>query len=116
MVVLYSENEIGIEIVDSELIQSPKKETRVDLDGIVFEDVAAHYIKKHFEGLKEGQSINGLYNKIIKTVEKPLITSCLSITKGNQIKAAEMLGINRNTLRKKLREKQKRGQKKMILK
>ncbi len=104
LVVLYSENEIGIEIVDSELIESPKTETRVDLDGIVFEDVAEHYIKKHFEGLKDGQSINGLYSKIIKTIEKPLITSCLSVTKGNQIKAAEMLGINRNTLRKKLRE------------
>ena len=104
LVVLYSENEIGMEIVDSELIQSPKNESPVDLDSIVFEDVAEHYIKKHFEGLKDGESINGLYNKIIKTIEKPLITSCLSVTKGNQIKAAEMLGINRNTLRKKLKE------------
>ena len=104
LVVLYSENEIGIEIVDSELVQSPKIEAPVDLDGIVFEDVAEHYIKKHFEALKDEPSINGLYNTIIKTIEKPLITSCLEVTKGNQIKAAEILGINRNTLRKKLKE------------
>ena len=65
--VLYSENEIGIEIVDSELVQSPKIGAPVDLDGIVFEDVAEHYIKKHFETLKDGPSINGLYNTIIKT-------------------------------------------------
>jgi len=37
-------------------------------------------------------------------VEKPLLSICLDATRGNQIKAAELLGLNRNTLRKKLRE------------
>lgn len=46
----------------------------------------------------------GLYDRILREVEKPLIEQTLTITGGNQIKAAEVLGLNRNTLRKKIRE------------
>jgi len=58
---------------------------------------------KEFEDLilkfKEGN----LYRSIIKDIEKPLIEWALKKTKGNQIKAARILGINRNTLRYKIR-------------
>jgi len=46
----------------------------------------------------------GLYARILREVERPLISRALSATRGNQIKAAELLGVNRNTLRKKIRE------------
>ncbi|MEL6677898.1 MAG: nitrogen regulation protein NR(I) [Pseudomonadota bacterium] len=46
----------------------------------------------------------GLYDRIIREVEMPLIALSLSATRGNQVKTAELLGINRNTLRKKIRE------------
>jgi two-component system, NtrC family, nitrogen regulation response regulator GlnG len=46
----------------------------------------------------------GLYDRILQEIERPLLTICLEATRGNQIKAAELLGLNRNTLRKKLRE------------
>ena len=46
----------------------------------------------------------GLYNRILREVEMPLIALSLSATRGNQIKTAELLGINRNTLRKKIKE------------
>ncbi|MGE3646363.1 MAG: nitrogen regulation protein NR(I) [Beijerinckiaceae bacterium] len=46
----------------------------------------------------------GLYHRILREVELPLITAALVATRGNQIRAAEMLGLNRNTLRKKVRE------------
>jgi two-component system nitrogen regulation response regulator GlnG len=46
----------------------------------------------------------GLYDRILREVEKPLFGMALAATRGNQIKAAHLLGINRNTLRKKLRE------------
>lgn len=46
----------------------------------------------------------GLYHRILREVELPLITAALVATRGNQIRAAEMLGLNRNTLRKKIRE------------
>ena len=46
---------------------------------------------------------SGLYDRLLCEFEKPLITVCLDATGGNQIKAAELLGLNRNTLRKKIR-------------
>ena len=46
----------------------------------------------------------GLYDRIVEQVEAPLIVATLSATRGNQIKAAELLDINRNTLRKKIRD------------
>ncbi|SOH93677.1 two-component system, NtrC family, nitrogen regulation response regulator GlnG [Monaibacterium marinum] len=46
----------------------------------------------------------GLYDRILREVEMPLIALALSATRGNQVRTAELLGINRNTLRKKIRE------------
>ena len=46
----------------------------------------------------------GLYDRLLARLEKPLIIQTLRATGGNQIKAAEVLGLNRNTLRKKMRE------------
>jgi two-component system nitrogen regulation response regulator GlnG len=46
----------------------------------------------------------GLYHRILREVEYPVISAALSATRGNQIKAAELLGLNRNTLRKKVRD------------
>jgi two-component system nitrogen regulation response regulator GlnG len=46
----------------------------------------------------------GLYHRVLKEVEGPLISAALAATRGNQIKAAELLGVNRNTLRKKIRD------------
>lgn len=45
-----------------------------------------------------------VYDRIIRQVEKPLINRMLALTGGNQIRAAELLGLNRNTLRKKIRD------------
>lgn len=46
----------------------------------------------------------GLYDRVLKEVEKPLLRLTLEYTKGNQSEASEVLGINRNTLRKKLKD------------
>ena len=46
----------------------------------------------------------GLYHRVLREIEGPLLAAAMAATRGNQIKAAEMLGLNRNTLRKKLRE------------
>ncbi len=46
----------------------------------------------------------GLYHRVVRELEAPLIAATLSATRGNQIKAAEILGLNRNTLRKKIRD------------
>jgi two-component system nitrogen regulation response regulator GlnG len=46
----------------------------------------------------------GLYHRVIREIEVPLISAALAATRGNQIKAAELLGLNRNTLRKKVND------------
>jgi two-component system nitrogen regulation response regulator GlnG len=46
----------------------------------------------------------GLYHRVLREIEHPLISAALGATRGNQIKAAELLGLNRNTLRKKVRD------------
>jgi len=46
----------------------------------------------------------GLSTRVLRKVEFPLITAALAATRGNQIRAADLLGLNRNTLRKKIRD------------
>jgi two-component system nitrogen regulation response regulator GlnG len=58
----------------------------------------------YFSGYGDGLPPPGLYHRVLKEVEGPLIAAALAATRGNQIRAAELLGLNRNTLRKKIRE------------
>lgn len=51
---------------------------------------------------KDHADIKGLYDAVIEQVEKPLIELALRAYRGNQVKTAQMLGINRNTLKKKM--------------
>ncbi|MEQ9047510.1 MAG: nitrogen regulation protein NR(I) [Sneathiellaceae bacterium] len=60
----------------------------------------ARYFGAHGDALPP----NGLYDRILREVERPLISVSLAATRGNQIKAAQLLGLNRNTLRKKIRD------------
>jgi two-component system nitrogen regulation response regulator GlnG len=67
-------------------------------------DDAGHHIKRYFAALKGEAPAAGLHKRIVSEVERPLIEAALYFTKGNQIKAAYILGLNRNTLRKKIRD------------
>ena len=51
----------------------------------------------------DGERASGVYDMVINCVEKPLLESVLHRVQGNQTHAAQMLGINRNTLRKKMK-------------
>ncbi len=55
-------------------------------------------------GLRTDLPPAGLYHRILREVEHPLLTAALAATRGNQIRAADLLGVNRNTLRKKIRD------------
>ncbi|MGB1082106.1 MAG: helix-turn-helix domain-containing protein, partial [Alphaproteobacteria bacterium] len=62
------------------------------------------HLRAFFSAHTHGLPSAGLYNRILREVEKPLIEQTLDATRGNQIRAAEVLGLNRNTLRKKIRD------------
>ena len=51
-----------------------------------------------------GENPNGVYDMVIESVEKPLLLYIMKLAEGNQSKAADILGLNRNTLRKKLKQ------------
>jgi DNA-binding protein Fis len=59
-------------------------------------------LQEYFKSLKGQKPASNLYENIIQTVERPLISEILKLTENNQRKAAAILGINRNTLRKKI--------------
>jgi two-component system nitrogen regulation response regulator GlnG len=66
-------------------------------------------VERHIRDFLAAHRDNGvmpsdIYDRVIAEVERPLIRLTLAATRGNQIKAAAMLGLNRNTLRKKIRD------------
>ncbi len=61
-----------------------------------------HSIRRYLFEL-EGTQPNNMYDLVLRQVEQPLFEAILEHTKGNQSRAAELLGLNRGTLRKKLR-------------
>ncbi len=100
---LYPESIIGKEAFLTELAsnqpsgQQPQPST-------LEKDIGAH-LKQYFAAHTGGRlPPSGLYDRILPLLEKPLIEMTLAATGGNQVKAAYVLGINRNTLRKKISE------------
>ncbi|HET6756429.1 MAG: helix-turn-helix domain-containing protein [Burkholderiales bacterium] len=60
-------------------------------------------LDSYFKDL-DGEKPSAVYNMVIDCVEKPLLETILRYSQGNQTHAAEVLGINRNTLRKKMKD------------
>jgi two-component system nitrogen regulation response regulator GlnG len=102
---LYSQEVIGAGIIEAELGDAPH--TGDPAEGPSGEGLAAaveRHIKGYFAAHKGGLPAAGLYDRVLREVERPLIVLTLGATRGNQIRAAHLLGLNRNTLRKKIRE------------
>jgi two-component system nitrogen regulation response regulator GlnG len=102
---LYPQETIGESIIEGELDQ-PQVTLSGAHDGE--EETLSGSVERHlnayFQGFGDSLPPPGLYHRILREVESPLISAALASTRGNQIKAAELLGVNRNTLRKKIRE------------
>lgn len=60
------------------------------------------HLTSYFDSFGENLPPNGLHHRVIMTIERPLLLATMRAVKGNQIRAAKLLGINRNTLRKRL--------------
>jgi two-component system nitrogen regulation response regulator GlnG len=104
--VLYSESVIDARMVSESLAAGATgrdgKAGR-HADETLGQSVDRH-LRAYFAAHQGRLPAHGLYDRILHEIERPLLTICLEATRGNQIKAAELLGLNRNTLRKKLRE------------
>jgi Fis family transcriptional regulator len=70
---------------------------------VALHDAVANTVRYYLSG-GHGNSTDPLYDLVIKQAEKPVLEAVLRETKGNQSKAALMLGLSRGTLRKKIRE------------
>jgi two-component system nitrogen regulation response regulator GlnG len=103
--VLYGQNVIDAEIIDIELAgASPLAGEEGQPRNESLSEATERHLRQYFTAHRPGLPSSGLYERIIREVERPLLGITLEATRGNQIKAAELLGINRNTLRKKIRE------------
>ena len=67
-------------------------------------DNVERFLTDYFQTFGQDLPPAGLYGRVLRKIEFPLITAALAATRGNQIRAAELLGLNRNTLRKKIRD------------
>jgi two-component system nitrogen regulation response regulator GlnG len=102
---LYSQEVISADVIEAELSESPAAASGLEDHGTEnLSSAVERHLRDYFSAHKDGLPPSGLYDRIVKEVERPLLTVCLGATRGNQIKASELLGLNRNTLRKKLRE------------
>ena len=72
-------------------------------DNAILRDCVKSVLTNYINDL-EGHTVDDLYQLVLAEVEAPLLETILGHTKGNQSKAAQMLGINRGTLRKKLKQ------------
>ncbi|MGE0745321.1 MAG: nitrogen regulation protein NR(I) [Rhodospirillales bacterium] len=100
---LYSDEVIGAEVIESELREASPGES-VPGESESLGGAVERHLTQFFAAHKGGLPAAGLYGRILREVERPLISLALNATRGNQLKAAELLGINRNTLRKKIRD------------
>jgi two-component system nitrogen regulation response regulator GlnG len=103
LIVLSPYDEISGDFVEQKLKQLPKiKSDNEPLSGEKLSSAVEAHIRRYFDLHGDALPPPGLYNRILREVELPLIALTLAATRGNQIKAAELLGLNRNTLRKKI--------------
>ncbi|MBL4800803.1 MAG: nitrogen regulation protein NR(I) [Emcibacter sp.] len=105
---LYVEDTVTLDIARSEMVPlvagDQTRENGIPVNETLQESINRH-LKKYFDAhLPHDLPPSGLYSRLLREFEKPLIENTLAATRGNQIKAAELLGVNRNTLRKKIRD------------
>jgi two-component system nitrogen regulation response regulator GlnG len=103
---LYSYDVITGEIIRQEFEQSVGATTETPKDDDNLGAAVERHLSRYFDAHRDGLPAPGLYDRILREMERPLISLTLSATLGNQLQAAKVLGLNRNTLRKKIRELQ----------
>ncbi len=103
---LCPQDTIGAEQIAAELVETtlsaPEAPVATGPEPLV--RAVERHIREFLAAHDGGGTPSDIYDRVIAEVERPLIRLTLAATRGNQIKAAAMLGLNRNTLRKKIRD------------
>jgi two-component system nitrogen regulation response regulator GlnG len=102
---LYPQEVISGAVIDAELAQptiaSTGEEPRTEEN---LSSAVERHLARYFAAFESDLPPPGLYHRILREIEYPLLSAALAATRGNQIRAADLLGVNRNTLRKKIRD------------
>jgi two-component system nitrogen regulation response regulator GlnG len=102
---LYPQDRVTGALLDVELntpaVAGPGPGTE---DGVDLGSAVERHLSGYFAGFGSDLPPPGLYHRILREIELPLISAALAASRGNQIRASELLGLNRNTLRKKIRD------------
>ncbi|MGF1592024.1 MAG: nitrogen regulation protein NR(I) [Kiloniellaceae bacterium] len=104
LAVLYSQETIDRAVIASELSEGRPAEPGAAAPAESLGGAVEQHLRAYFAAHGDGLPASGLYDRILREIERPLIELTLSATRGNQIRAAKLLGLNRNTLRKKIRD------------
>jgi len=105
LAVLHSGDLIPSSAISAELKEPARVSDAEDGDEPVSLSTAVErHLTKYFLAQGEKLPPPGLYDRVLQEIERPLLSICLAATRGNQIRAAHLLGLNRNTLRKKIRD------------
>ncbi len=105
LAVLHSGDAIPGSAIASELKEPVRSSSSEDGDEPVSLSAAVErHLTKYFSSHGDRLPPPGLYDRVLQEIERPLLSICLAATRGNQIRAAHLLGLNRNTLRKKIRD------------
>jgi two-component system nitrogen regulation response regulator GlnG len=100
---LYSQETLGVDVVEAELVEAPPEPSGAPAGESLSAAIERH-LRDYFGAHEAGLPAAGLYDRVLRELERPLIEVSLAATRGNQLKAAHLLGLNRNTLRKKIKE------------
>jgi two-component system nitrogen regulation response regulator GlnG len=96
---LYAEPVIGARIIERELAEPAGQ---VGDEPATLGALVERHLATYFAGEPGELPPGGLYDRVLAEIERPLFELTLAATRGNQLRAAEVLGLNRNTLRKRL--------------
>ncbi len=103
LVVLHPDEIVGEGAVAAELAGWEPRALSEDAESSFAAAIERH-LNAHFAEYRDGLPPPGLYDRVLEELERPLIAISLAACRGNQIRAAQLLGLNRNTLRKKIRD------------
>jgi two-component system nitrogen regulation response regulator GlnG len=102
---LHTQDLITAPIIEQELAEAiPARSPAAAANTKDLSELVERHLAGYFGEFANDLPPSGLYDRIIRQVEYPLLSAALAATRGNQIRAAELLGLNRNTLRSRIKE------------